>query len=88
MLNNSLFRNKYSNRMEEEDKRILDFKSDILTDAELFIADLEFKPDIESLKVFKSPPRILECEIIFNGSAHVFPLLFFLPIYNKKVCTM
>ena len=37
--------------MGEEDKRILDFKSDILTDAELFIADLEFKPDIESLKV-------------------------------------
>ena len=51
--------------MGEEDKRILDFKSDILTDAELFIADLEFKPDIESLKVFKSPLRILECEIIF-----------------------
>ena len=52
--------------MGEEDKRILDFKSDILTDAELFIADLEFKPDIESLKVFQSHLKTLACVLMIE----------------------
>ena len=82
--------------MGEEDKRILDFKSDILTDAELFIADLEFKPDIESLKVLKSHLKTLACVLMIERfSSCIFPffdnLLFEMPVrsnsrgsYNKK----
>ena len=39
-------RDKYTPEMVHMDKRILDYRTEILADAQLFIADLETKPDV------------------------------------------
>ena len=48
-------RDKYLAKMGLEEKRISDFKPDILADAEIFMTGSDVKPDIASLQVTFNP---------------------------------